>query len=256
MLKSLRYLSVFIFAFVLAACYEVSEDVVVNENGGGVFESRMDMGKMLDLAQAFIGDEEMTSNGLDKPMDTVISMQSIIDSADEAQRAKIAWMKDGKVALKLNMKEKLLKIDVRIPYQNHAQLEQLMESQGTIMNNSMTGLWKSDQKTDSKPNPDDAGMNDLVGVYDIKIANGLISRKVDTVKFKEFMLKPMVSDLKKMIEQGIEITCTTNFKLPRTVKNVTNPLLKVSDDKRTVTLKYNLLEIVNDPAKFAYSIEY
>jgi hypothetical protein len=54
----------------------------------------------------------------------------------------------------------------------------------------------------------------------------------------------------------MEILCTTSIKLPRPAKKVSNPLIKLSDDKKTATMKYNLLELLETPDKFSYSIEY
>lgn len=253
-MKYHRYLLVLLFAFVLAACYEVNEEVVINENGSGVFESKMDLSKLVELATSFAGEEELVTGKTGTKMDTVFSVRDLLDSADE-QQGKFEWMKNGKVFLNMDLKNNLLKMDLRVPYSNYSQLQQLMESQGYLLNKSIMGLWNA-PKPDSVKKQDDASFQDLVGVYNVELRNGFINRKVDSVKFREFMMKSQVSELKQMIKQGVEISYTTNFKLPRAVKKITNPLLKVSEDKRTVTLKYNLLEIVNDPAKFAYSIEY
>jgi hypothetical protein len=50
---------------------------------------------------------------------------------------------------------------------------------------------------------------------------------------------------------------TTTIKLPSKVKKVSNnELVKVSDDKRTVTIRYDMLKMFDTPEKFSYSIEY
>jgi hypothetical protein len=54
----------------------------------------------------------------------------------------------------------------------------------------------------------------------------------------------------------MEILYTTTIKLPRPVKSSDNPLIKVSEDKKTVTMHYNLLELLDNPEKFSYTLEY
>jgi hypothetical protein len=49
---------------------------------------------------------------------------------------------------------------------------------------------------------------------------------------------------------------TTTIKLPRAAKKTDNPLIKLSPDGKTVTMKYNLLELLDNPEKFAYTIQY
>jgi len=49
---------------------------------------------------------------------------------------------------------------------------------------------------------------------------------------------------------------TTTITLPRPVKKVDNPLAKLSDDKKTVTIKFNLVDVFEKPEQFGYNIEY
>lgn len=254
-MKFLRFALLFGFIAFVISCYEVNEDIVINENGSGVYESRIDMSKLIELMQTFAGEEELTKNGMDRAIDTVVTMKSILDSADDDARQKNAWMNDGKMFFKLNIKENVFNIKINIPYQTQQQLQSLMEGQGNLMKNSFSGMLKSAKK-EATPDSTEATFQDLVSMYKVTLNNGLIKKEVDTVKFKQLMSRPQAADLKQMTAQGMEMLYTTSFKLPRPVKNSTNPLLKVSEDKRTVTLKYNLLDIVNDPNKYSFTIEY
>jgi hypothetical protein len=256
-MKWLRFALVFALIGFVISCYEVNEEVVINENGSGVYESRIDMSKLIELMQSFAGEEELTKNGLDRPIDTVISMQTILDSADEATRKENAWMKDGKMFFKLNIKEKLFNIRMNIPYQKLEQLESLMEGQGTLMKNSFSGLMKTNKQPEMTPDSSEATFQDMVSMYKVTMNNGLIKKELDTIKFKQLMARPQAADIKQMAAQGMEMMYTTSFKLPRPVKSTgDHPLLKVSEDKRTVQLRYNLLDIVNDPNKYSFTIEY
>ena len=48
---------------------------------------------------------------------------------------------------------------------------------------------------------------------------------------------------------GIEIPYTITLKLPRPVKRSDNPLAILSEDKKTVTIKYNLVEMMGPSAE-------
>ena len=43
----------------LLSCYEVNEEIVINENGSGTFTTKMDMGQMLDMIMSMAGEEEI-----------------------------------------------------------------------------------------------------------------------------------------------------------------------------------------------------
>jgi hypothetical protein len=49
---------------------------------------------------------------------------------------------------------------------------------------------------------------------------------------------------------------TLTINLPRPVKKIDNALSKLSDDKKMVTIKYNLIEVFEHPEKFEYTIAY
>ena len=70
------------------------------------------------------------------------------------------------------------------------------------------------------------------------------------------MEKPEIGQLKQMASSGMEILYTTTIKLPRPAKKTESALIKLSDDKKTVTLKYNLLDLFENPEKFSYRIEF
>jgi len=57
-------------------------------------------------------------------------------------------------------------------------------------------------------------------------------------------------------QMGMEILYTTTLSFPRPIKKVDNPLAKLSDDKKTVTIKYNLVDVFEKPEQFGYNIEY
>ena len=65
-----------------------------------------------------------------------------------------------------------------------------------------------------------------------------------------------MAQMKQLSGSGMEVLYTTTIKLPRAAKKTDNPLIKLSEDKKTVTMKYNMLELLENPEKFAYTIEY
>ena len=241
------------------SCYEVNEEIVINENGGGTFTTKMDMGQMLDMIQAMAGEDEITKEGLDKALDTTILMKSILESSKDMTSEQRELLRDGKVNLQMDMKQKLFKAQVDIPYKGYNDLQSLMSGKG----NSLTGLsqlfkgvFDKGEPSTTMDSPKEPGLEDMNSIFDVIIKDGLISKKINVSKHKAFIDKPEIAQLKQMSSGGMEILYTTSIKLPRPVKKVESPLVKLSPDKKTVTLKYNLLELLDNPEKFSYTIEY
>jgi hypothetical protein len=260
--KYLKYvLSVALCVF-FAGCYEVNEEIEINADGSGTYVTKMDMGQLIDMMQTFAGEEELTKEGLDRVIDTTIFMKNMVDTAKDITAEQKELMKDGKMKLQMNIKEKLFKMDMNFPYKNYNSLAQLMSGQGgngaglTSVFKNMFGGKGGGASADQPGAPAGPDMGDIAGIYDVTIKNGLISKKVNAAKFKALTDRPEMAQVKQMSGSGMEILYTTTIKLPRAAKKTDNPMIKFSDDKKTVTMKYNLLELLDTPEKFAYTIEY
>lgn len=257
-MKKLTFLVSVIICFV--SCYEVNEEITINQNGGGTFVTKMDMGQMLEMIQSMAGEEELVKEGLDKAIDTTIFMKSILDSVKDATAEQKQLMQDGKMNLQMNMKEKLFKAQIDIPFKKHNDLQSLMSGNG----NSMSGLSqlfkgafdKGDQKKPELDSPKEPGLDDLNTIFDVTVKDGLISKKVNLERHKALIARPEIAQLQQMATGGMEILYTTTIKLPRPAKKTENAIVKLSDDKKTVTLKYNLLDLFDHPEKFSYSVQY
>jgi hypothetical protein len=257
--KYLKYVLSVALCIFLAGCFEVNEEIEINADGSGTYVSKMDMGPLIDMMQTFAGEEELTKQGLDRVLDTTIFMKNMLDSAKDIKPEQKELMKDGKMKLQMNIKEKIFKMDMNFPYKNYNSLQQLMSGQAG--NGSITNVFKNlfggkNGEPDQPATPGGPDMGDVAGIYDVTIKNGLISKKVNVEKFKALTDKPEMAQLKQMSGSGMEILYTTTIKLPRAAKKTDNAMIKLSDDKKTVTMKYNLLELLETPEKFAYSIEY
>ena len=262
-MKFLRYALVLVLLGFLASCYEVNEEIVVNEDGSGTYVTKMDMGQLLELMQSFAGEEELSKDGLDSSIDTTIRMKDMLDSAKDVTPEQKKLLADGTVKMQMNIKNKLFKMDMNIPYSGYNNLQKLMAGQGA--GPGLTDAFKQFFGGDNNPQRDttkiidearEPDMQDIAGIYDVTIKNGLISKKTNTEKYKALLARPEMEQVKKLSSSGMEILYTTTIKLPRPVKKADNTIIKLSEDKRTVTMRYNLLELLENPEKFAYTLEY
>jgi hypothetical protein len=249
-----------LFAIVcVTGCYEVNEEITINPDGSGTHNTKMDMGQMLEMIQSMAGEEELAKEGLDRVLDTTIFMKSVLDSAKDMTPEQRELLKDGKMNLQMDMKEKLFKAEVNVPFKGYKNLQSLMSGNGTSMaglSQLFKGVFEKGEEKPALDAPKEPGLEDMNTIFDVVVKDGLISRKVNLEKHKALVEKPEVAQLQQMASGGMEILYTTVIKLPRAAKKVENPLMKLSDDKKTVTLKYNLLELFDQPEKFSYRVEF
>jgi len=260
-MKWLKWMVSALLTLLLVSCYEVNEDIVINANGSGTYVTKMDMSQMVDMMQTFAGDEELTKDGLDRPIDTTILMKDILDSAKDLTPEQKDLLKDGKMKMKINIKEKIFNIDMSYPYKNYAALQQLMSGKGggtgvADVFQRLFGGKDEDKQEGITDNAKDPALDEISNIYDVTAKDGLISKKINADKLKALTAKPEMEQLKQLNSSGMEIMYTTTIQLPRPVKNADNTMIKLSDDKKTVTIKYNMLELLDHPEKFSYTIEY
>src|SRR5258708_5796819 len=207
-MKWLKFVLVCVLALSLVSCYEINENIVINENGSGTYVTKMDMGQLIDMMQTFAGDEELSKDGLDRPIDTTIMMKDILDSSKDLTPEQKELLKDGKMKMKINIKEKVFNIDMSYPYKNLNGLQQLMAGQGggaglsdafKKLFGGKLGEGKSDDKsegiTDAAKDP---SMGDIANIYDVTIKDGLISKKINADKYKALTSRPEIDQLKQM----------------------------------------------------------
>jgi hypothetical protein len=260
MKKYFKYVLTVAISIFFVSCYEVNEEIEIKADGSGTYVTKMDMGALIDMMQTFAGEEELKKDGLDKVLDTTILFKSLLDSAKDATAEQKELMKDAQMKMQMNIKEKIFKMDMRFPYKDLNSLQQLMSGKagsGTGMSSALKNVFgKKEGMTDDAAAPKGPDMSDFAGIYNVTIKNGLIEKKVNQEKYKEFMNRPEMAQMKQLTGSGMEVLYTTTIKLPRAAKKADNPLIKLSEDKKTVTMKYNMLELLENPEKFAYTIQY
>jgi hypothetical protein len=253
-MKKIVYSLLVVFLFV--GCYEINEEITLNKNGSGTYVTKMDMGAMLQMIQNMAGEEELSKNGMDRIIDTVIHLNTIMDTAQNVTAEQKRLYRDGEMRLQLNVKESVFKADMSFPFKNYNDLQALMSGSGAAgLGQAFKNIFAKNDSTGSAAALPDQGMDQISNVYDVTVDKNTISRKLNKEKFDSLMQRPEIAQAKQMMG-AFEILCTTSIRLPKPAKKVNNTMMTLSADKKTVTMKYDLLKILDTPEKFSYTIEY
>ena len=248
---------VVIFSVLFAACYEINEEITITEKGSGIYSTKMDMSALLQMMQSMASEEEIAKSGLNRAIDTVIYLKSILDTAKDVTPEQRRLLKDGTMKMKVDLKENIFTADVKFPFKSLADLQSLMSGSGTGgMSEIFKQVFTKKDSAQSNNVEDQGGLEQMNNVFDVTITKNMIARKLNRQRFDSLMAKPEIAQAKQMVGGGFEILYTTTIRLPRPVKKSDNEMIKLSDDKKTVTIKYDLLKMFEEPEKFSYSIEY
>ncbi len=116
--------------------------------------------------------------------------------------------------MQMNIKEKIFKMDMSFPYKNLNNLQQLMSGKGgsgTGMTTALKNVFgKKDGEQDAAA-PKGPDMSDFAAIYNVTVKNGLIERKVNQEKYKEFMARPEMAQMKQLSGSGMEVLVYNNY---------------------------------------------
>jgi len=258
-MKILKILLPIMFLLFLSGCVEINEDINISKNGSGEWSMNMDMSQLLEIMQNYIGKEELDKQIPQGKVDTTISMKSLTDTSTTLSAERKALLGQGKLHMNLNLEQKMFKTDMHFPFKNSSQLQDLYSSlgdgsigTGQLMKNLSPG-GAGDSSANKQQGPDIGQINSL---YNFTAKTGYISRTVNQEKFKALKESAQYGQMKQAGDMGMEVPYTVTIHLPKPAKKVTNTFAKLSPDKMTVTIKYNLIEVLDHPEKFEYTIEY
>lgn len=242
----------------LVSCYEINELIEIKENGSGSYATKMDMSALFDLMESMGGSEELKKEGFEKMMDTTILFRSFTDTATNLSDAEKKIYSSGKMHMLMDMSKKKFVIDLDFKFDDLKELQMLMSGIGTAnLSKGMKNLFGSKDSTKAQvETPKDMEMDQMTQMYDVKVESNRITKSLNKEKYDALMNKPEMAQMQQFAGAGIEILMTSVIKLPRPVKKSDNAMMKLSDDKRTVTLKYNLIDAIQSPEKYGFVIEY
>ncbi|HUQ65243.1 MAG TPA: hypothetical protein VM101_03765 [Flavitalea sp.] len=256
-MKRIRISVAVIISVMFAACYEINEDITITEKGTGTYSTRMDMSALLQMMQSMASEEEIQKSGLNRSIDTVIHLKSMMDTAKDVTPQQRRLFQEGTMKMKIDLKENIFNADVNFPFQSFNDLQSLMSGSGTGgLSEVFKQVFAKKDSTQGTNMEDQGGLDQMNNVFDVTISKNTIARKLNRLKFDSLMAKPEVAQAKQMVGGGFEILYITTIRLPRPVKKTDNEMIKLSADKKTVTIKYDLLKMFDTPEKFSYSIQY
>lgn len=252
-MKFLKFLLPAVLAFGFAGCLDINESVDVRADGSGQLTMDIDMSQMIDILQTYMGKDELQKKGMEK-MDTTILLSSIVDTSSGLSEDKKAILRPGRVHIKMDMDAKVFTIHSMFPFSSMENLQKLysLMNDGSLNNAKLFGSLGGDAGGGAG-GPD---MSQFNSIFDFTCKDGLMVKKLNKEKFEALKNDPQLAQMKQASQMGMDINYTTTLSVPRPIKNAGNPLAKLSDDKKTVTMKFNLIDVFDHPEQFEYAVEY
>jgi len=266
-MKKINWIAGLVVLVVFSGCFDTVEEVTVADNGSGTFVNSLDMGKMLGLAKTMgSGKDEMKD--FDKlKMDTVINLKDIKDSLKNLNAAEKNIAATGKLRIQMDANDEKMNFSFSFPFSKTSEIDGIQNILkkakqniiGDIMqkimgeeggkNESMLGNEDGDEKKD------DMGAN-IDEYYTSVYEKGKFTRKLNKEKYAHVEDDKSLKSLQEMAQLGMAINMKTVINLPKPAKKTEGKGLKLSDDKKKITIEGTLDDFFEDASYFEYNIEY
>lgn len=246
-----------------AACVDIEEIIDLNANGSGNYSLGLDLAKTLEFAKSM--NEGKESKKPQEKKDTLIYLRNSGDAFNKLSAEEKELFKDAFMRVNLDEAAGKMKILMSCPFRNMNDLA-IVKKQLPGMLKKLDLMDKAGGKTntDLSKMADEGDEKDLSSInpgsqhYSFTVAPGKISYLIND---KEALKNIATNDSVMQVMQQVslimgDMTTTTIINLPAPVKSVSNPKAQLSDDKKTVTVKSIITEVMEKPEEAEYTVEY
>jgi hypothetical protein len=235
----------------LVGC-ETTQEITINKDGSGSISNTSDMSNMVGMLKT------MGNNDAEKipNTDTTILLAGIADSITglTAQQKKI--INQGTMKLTMNMKDEKLIMKSIFPFQKLSDIQMLGAAMPKVSEAMSKKLTSGEQMPPGLGTGEKPQIKAFDDFFDVNFTENLISKTLNKTKYATASDDQYMQSLKQMSGMGSPINVNYIINLPRPAKKAEGKALKLSDDKKKVTISVTSDDFFEDPSKFEYRIEY
>jgi hypothetical protein len=244
-------------ALFMTGC-ETTREISLNKDGSGTLVTTMDMSGMIGMAKmAGQGKEEMEKLE-EQAIDTTVSLDRIADSLKDISTEEKALVKKGKLALQMDFKEDKFITKLEFPFSDPGQINKLDQISSKVIQDAVKKQMTAAAKDSAEAGIPGAG-NMLEGSIEdyfvTTYSKGIIEKKLVKEKYDSVGSDESMKALKEMTAMGVG-NSTLIINLPRPAIKAEGKNVKLSDDKKKVTITANAEDFFDDATQLEFRIEY
>lgn len=246
-------------SLLLTGCLDTFDEITINADGSGTYRQTVNMDKMFEVMEmaAMMDTSAATAETMKQmesaALDTTYSLANKEGEFTDDERRLLA---NASSHIVMNKKEGKFQIATSYPFTKIADLGKIIELQGS--GKASKGIDKAIPGLGSAMggDGDEEGMPNANKTFDIIAGDGFVERKVDKVSLDELLKGSQGEEVQQMKSMLEGITYRTKINLPRPAKKVVGDKVKLSDDKRTVTIEGTMVDLMDAPKKLEFRVEY
>lgn len=237
----------------MVGCLETTQEITLNEDGSGTVTNTNDMGALLTVAKQMGAGAEIEKAG-DKMIDSTIALRDGVDSIPGLTAEEKDLMRNGTLKLNVDMKNDKFMTRVSIPFTSPNQIAAINKLSTKILTEAAKDkMASSSTQIPADKMPEPSSFDDY---YKLEFSNGELTRKVDKDKYAGAESDEYLSGIKQAAAMGLVMKATYVINLPRPAQKAEGKKVKLSDDKKKVTISVDIDDFFDDPANLEFKIKY
>jgi len=236
----------------LVGCFETTQDLTINKDGSGIFTNTTDLSNMIAFIKQMGGDEADKM----QDTDTTISLTGVADSIAGLTADQKRIVNKGTMKLTLNMQNEKLLVKLNFPFERLTDVELLKDVLPKLSVSALKKLPGGDQMPAGTGGADSSTIKTFDNFFDDTFSKKIISRTLNKARYATAADNEFMKSIQQMSGMGSPVKVNYVINLPRPAKKVQGKSVKLSDDKKKVTVSVTSDDFFDDPSKFEYRIEY
>ncbi|MFM7646332.1 MAG: hypothetical protein ACKO41_06425 [Sphingomonadales bacterium] len=239
-------------SFLITGCLDNTQEITLNESGGGIFTASTDMGGLLGLARQ-MGAAQSFSELEKRKMDTVISLADAADSLGGLTSEEKALVANASLSINMDISSDQMKTGIRMPFDNNAQAAIIQPLSGKLLGDAARRQLGDKISAGGRQMPSPSSFDDY---YDLSIGSGSIKRVLNKERYAQVDNDEFLKAMTQLSGMGLSMKATYIINLPRPAIKTEGKSVKLSADKKRVTLSVDIDDFFEEPEKLQYLIEY
>jgi len=242
------------FTLLLTGCLDTTQEITLKDDGSGTVVYINDMSNLIAMAKQMGGAAEM-EKAPQQSIDSTISMREGADSIPNLSTEEKEMAKSGTLNIKMNLKEEKFITNLAFPFTKPSQIAGYNKLSGKIMAETMKGQMMGEKAAampaDQMPEP--SSFDDY---YTLEFSEGELTKKVNKEKYAGAESDEYLKGIMQASSMGLTMKASYIINLPRPATKAEGKNVKLSEDKKKVTISADIDDFFADPASLEFKIKY
>lgn len=237
----------------LTGCLETTQEISLNEDGSGTVSNTNDLSALIGLAKQMGGGAEI-EKAPQQEIDSTVSMKEGADSIPNLTTEEREMARKGILKINMNLKKEKFLTNLSFPFSKPSEVSDYNKLSGKIMAETMKDqIGEGAAAVPAEQMPEPSSFDDY---YTLEFSNGELTKKVNKEKYAGVESDEYLKGVKQAGSMGLVMKANYVINLPRPATKAEGKNVKLSDDKKKVTISADIDDFFEDPASLEFKIKY